>query len=57
MPSWKRLEAGCALHDFAHERVCAYIRKIHPVYSDRQIKLEACRRFLVTQQEFSTRVE
>lgn len=46
MPPWKRLETGCALHDFAHNRVCAHIRKTNPDYSERQIKLEACRRFL-----------
>jgi hypothetical protein len=42
----ERVAAGCALHDFAFERMVVYLRGQHPEKSEREILVMATRRFL-----------
>jgi hypothetical protein len=42
----QRVAAGCALHDFAFERLRLHLQRLHPDKSEREILLETCRRFL-----------
>jgi hypothetical protein len=42
----ERVSTGCALHDFALERMKIHLRRKHPERSDREILVAAARRFL-----------
>lgn len=42
----ERVAAGCALHDFAFERMALFLRRLHPEKSEREILKKATRRFL-----------
>ena len=42
----ERVAAGCALHDFAFQRMVAYLRDRHPDKAEREILVMATRRFL-----------
>jgi hypothetical protein len=45
MGSHEKLAVACGLHDFAHERVLLYLRRLHPEKKDREIQIEAAVRF------------
>jgi len=42
----KRLQTGCALHDFVFNRLCLVLRRQHPEKSPREIKILATKRML-----------
>ncbi len=42
----ERVRAGCALHDFAVNLVLLNLRRRHPDWSEREILLQAAKRFL-----------
>jgi len=42
----ERVAAGCALHDFAFERVLLNLKREQPERPESELIKEACRRFL-----------
>ena len=42
----ERVAVGCALHDFAFQRMVLHLQKIHPEKSERQILITATKSFL-----------
>ena len=42
----QRVSAGCALHDFAHQRVVLYLKNKYPEVSECEILRLAAKRFL-----------
>ena len=52
MSTAKRVATGCALHDFAFQRLFAVLKKKNPAITDRQIKYLPPRGCWVNQQEF-----
>ncbi len=46
MPSWQRVAAGCALHDFAHKRLVLHLTNEHPDIPESEILGMAAKRFL-----------
>lgn len=41
----EKLAVACGLHDFAHQRVLLYLRRLHPEKTEREIQVEAAVRF------------
>jgi hypothetical protein len=45
MKPHEKVAAACGLHDFAHQRVLLYLRRLHPEKSEREIQVETAVRF------------
>jgi hypothetical protein len=41
----QKVALACGLHDFAHQRVLLYLRRLHPEKTEREILVEAAVRF------------
>ena len=41
----QKFAVACGLHDFAHQRVLLYLRRLHPGKTEREILVEAAVRF------------
>jgi hypothetical protein len=46
MPPWQRVAVGCALHDFAHQRLVLHLTREYPDKSKNEILKLTARRFL-----------